>query len=70
MFNNLLYHNITGPNGHIPHVDSNNIFSTNNPFVNSQNGDYSLVDSSLAIGAGIDSVFFLNNTVYSIPYDK
>ena len=71
LHNNLFYHhNTSGYNGQVPDVDSNNIFSINNPFVDSQNGDYSLVDSSLAIGAGIDSVFFINSTVYSLAYDK
>ncbi|MDC3390559.1 leucine-rich repeat domain-containing protein, partial [Flavobacteriales bacterium] len=71
LYNNLLYHtNLTGYNGILPIVDSNNVFSAIDPFVDSQNGDYSLVDSSLAIGTGIDSVVFLSNIIYSSSTDR
>ena len=71
LYNNLLYHTyLAGYNGILPIVDSNNVFSTIDPFVDPQNGDYSLVDSSLAIGAGIDSVVFLTNTIYSSSTDR
>ena len=70
LYNNLLYHtSLSGYNGNLPIVDSNNVFSTIDPFLDLQNGNYSLTDSSFAIGAGIDSVVFLSNNFYSSNLD-
>ena len=76
LYNNLLlysdpYQIIDLPSirGTHPIIDLNNIYSLIDPFIDLQNGNYTLNDSSLAIGAGIDSVVFLNNTIYSSTLD-